>query len=219
MFTPIIALGSEIVTLLFLIFAFLSWLASLGKDAAGKQQGPRPARPPQARDERLKNEIELFLEEVGKGTAPRTQPKPRQRSRPPKPRTPPTLREQRKGSESKKQTGTRQKPETTVAAGMELHDRRLSSDLQRHVSEYMDDDRIEQHVDDHIGNEITESVNEHIAQSVSQHLGPAETTRQETRTETLSRPAQIATLLRSPSGMRQAILLSELLSPPRALRK
>lgn len=86
-----------------------------------------------------------------------------------------------------------------------------------HVEEF-----INQHVKSHIGNQIEASVKSDIRDQVKNHLGEKsspDTTSASSTSHGSAAAADLLTALRSPGGVRQAILMSEILSKPKALRR
>ncbi len=86
-----------------------------------------------------------------------------------------------------------------------------------HVASY-----IGQHVKTHIGNQIGDSVKNDISDQVRSHLGedknkPTAPTVDTTHGSVAA--GNLLSALRSPQGVRQAILISEVLSKPKALRR
>ena len=81
---------------------------------------------------------------------------------------------------------------------------------------------IGQHVRSHIGNQIDDSVKNDISNQVRSHLGEDKSKLSAPTAATTHGSAAAGDLLlalRSPQGVRQAILISEVLSKPKALRR
>lgn len=85
-----------------------------------------------------------------------------------------------------------------------------------HVEAY-----IGQHVKSHIGKQIGDAVKTDISDQVRSHLGDDRNSQSATTSTThgSSAAAELLRALRSPEGVRQAILISEVLSKPKALRR
>ena len=81
---------------------------------------------------------------------------------------------------------------------------------------------IGQHVQSHIGHQIDANVKQDISDSVRSHLG-ADNSKQPVPTASTSHGSVAAgnllSALRSPEGVRQAILIAEVLGRPKALRR
>ena len=96
-------------------------------------------------------------------------------------------------------------------------DRSPGSGVGAHVDTF-----IGQHVKSHIGNQLADSVKTDISDQVRSHLGedrnkpPAPTA---ATTHGSAAAGDLLLALRSPQGVRQAILISEVLSKPKALRR
>ena len=96
-------------------------------------------------------------------------------------------------------------------------DRSPGSGVGAHVDTF-----IGQHVKSHIGNQLSDSVKTDISDQVRSHLGedrdrPSAPTAATTHGSAAAGDLLLA--LRSPQGVRQAILISEVLSKPKALRR
>jgi len=96
-------------------------------------------------------------------------------------------------------------------------DRSPGSGVGSHVDTF-----IGQHVKSHIGNQLADSVKTDISDQVRSHLGedknrPSAPTAATTHGSAAAGDLLLA--LRSPQGVRQAILISEVLSKPKALRR
>ena len=96
-------------------------------------------------------------------------------------------------------------------------DRSPGSGVGAHVDSF-----IGQHVKSHIGNQLSDSVKTDINDQVRSHLGedknqPSAPTAATTHGSVAAGDLLLA--LRSPQGVRQAILISEVLSKPKALRR
>jgi len=131
------------------------------------------------------------------------------------PRPPGTARPARGQQQTprKKQGGAHPKP-SAKPVGI---DRSPGSGVGAHVDTF-----IGQHVKSNIGNQFSESVKTDISDQVRSHLGedrdrpsaPAAAT-----THGSAAAGDLLLALRSPQGVRQAILISEVLSKPKALRR
>lgn len=169
------------------------------------------------RKSRVQSEIENFLAEVT-GAAP---PKRKQQDV--------NQQEQRRRQEAaakRKQreaaAARRRKAAAAALAKSKQKKRQTSgSSISQHVDEY-----IGQHVAEHIDNDVEEYVEATIVDSVDSHLGkrdaemPKPTGGPSPSTSGgNSAAAEVAKLLRDPKGVRNAILISEILSRPRALRR
>ncbi|MDA1231100.1 MAG: hypothetical protein O2856_10020 [Planctomycetota bacterium] len=96
-------------------------------------------------------------------------------------------------------------------------DRSPGSGVGAHVDAF-----IRQHVSSHIGHQIDANVKQDISDQVRSHLGE-DKNKQTDPTATTSHGSAAAgdllSALRSPQGVRQAILIAEVLGKPKALRR
>jgi len=224
-------------TLVFIVIAMLvglvNWFKKLNQPAP-PQRGVPPRRPRPAAGDRLSSEIEIFLQEVaGKKPARDAEPeevpieivsteKRRQSSTRPQ-------RRPQGGSSSKKRprpatrarvpkpaaVTPRSRPGENIAGRTELEARKLDSKVEEHLSEYMQAGRLAERTEERIGHQVGDRVAEHLGT-----FGGAEPDWLQTVvTGESSSPAQrIVKLLRDPVGIRQAILINEILSPPKTRR-
>ncbi|MEZ6059596.1 MAG: hypothetical protein R3C19_04470 [Planctomycetaceae bacterium] len=186
------------------------------------------------RKQRVQSEIEAFLSEVGAAPAKPAQPRQplaarptaaspsAQVSRPPRPeRQQPAPPKQRKPRPSPAvRQPERPKPrvaQQSVTKRAPLAARQqVGTGIGSHVDQY-----ISQHVSQHLDHDVDESVTADIVNSVNSHLGsrdremPALTGNR----QAASPAGDIVRLLRNPEGIRQAILINEVLTRPRALRR
>lgn len=212
---PLLADGiGTLISVVFLVIAFLSWIINLinGQNQAPKARGPqnRPQRAGGGQD-RLQNEIEVFLQEVQGRKRPQDKPRaaappvpeqvrerPPRRARPKRPapqarRTQPAARRQAKPE-------TRQPDRKSVQEKVAKELEPLAAGL---------DER-------HLKSQIDGSVAEHL-KHLESNLTPSLEVLPEVVAEQAS-AGRIGELLRDPTGVRQAILLNEILSRPVGLR-
>jgi hypothetical protein len=96
------------------------------------------------------------------------------------------------------------------------NERRIGSMVNEHVDSY-----IGKHVETYLDHDVDEYVESTITQSVQRHLGGASDA---SRPKIASRGStagakKIVALLRDPQGVRNAVLINEILSRPRSMRK
>jgi hypothetical protein len=198
--------GGELVPLImFAVFA-ISWVLKLITSNKQPAEAPvrRPGRPVRPREGRVEDEIDVFIQEVDQqrqqspqrpkqpGKPPAKATTARRRSEPPPPAPPAPRR--RVGEEMDRKPLVDPKLGGGVraaAAGIVAAERQLDRGVEQHLN-----DRIEQSVEQHLG---TFSGNRVVK---------AENT-----------PASRLRLMLRNKSARQAILLNEILSPPRALRR
>ncbi len=219
--------------IVFLIIITFSIIKSMiDKAAERKAQLPRPpiVRPPAEHKARVQSEIESFLSEVKAGNAgeimaqPGQQtvmmdvPRPQQEARSPLPQNRPQPQRnqgQSKGGGNKQKNQSQQKQQKkkksqeTVARNQAAA---VGSGVREHV-----DQHIGQHVQQHMKNQIAEQVKNDMTGNLRRAADAKEATADAKGTN----PSAVAILesLKSPIGMRQAMILNEVLSRPRALRR
>jgi hypothetical protein len=228
-----------IIYAIFLVVAFLGWIINQingqnNPQRAGNPRVPPPQqRPPRPAQDRLQNEIEVFLREV-QGRKPQAPPPPGQeqreplpvnepllpagepmQKRPPRPagRPRPPARRQRPG-DVPGQAGRGEAPQPQRAAPVGASSKNMSAELKARLEEHMRGGVAERHLE----SKIDESVSQHL-QHISSNIATTEAT-PGTVSLSASAPAgvPIRDLLRNPTSMRQAILLNEILSRPRGRR-
>ncbi|MCR9200469.1 MAG: hypothetical protein NXI04_17680 [Planctomycetaceae bacterium] len=206
-----------IVVLIILGFSAVQSMIKAANEKAKKEQRQAQggARPRQRAT--VQNEIESFLEGIND---PQPTAAPRQGSDSIRTRE---RRERRRQQAEAKKAEARNRQAAQKKAAREARKREadrkreaIGSGISRHVNEY-----ISQHVDEYIDHDVEEYVEATIVESVEDNLGdrseemPPLTGQKPTR----SAAADVARLLRNPEGVRNAILVNEILSRPRALRK
>ena len=179
--------------------------------------GPRPV----PRDRKVQNEIEQFLREaMGQRpaagqppqAAPAERPAPRRRPVTPK-RVPQTTPPAAKVPVAQRAEAPRQRPGEGISQRETLASRGLGGNVLSHVQEHM-----AERMDDQVGRHLPHSVN----QNVTDHLGSFSAQDRDTRVGVRpSHPLASGLLreLRRPESMRRAIVVREILAPPKALRR
>lgn len=106
-------------------------------------------------------------------------------------------------------------PQTGQSRSRKPNERRIGSSVSEHVDSY-----IGKHVDTYLDHDVDEYVENTITKSVQSHLGgagdasrPSIAARRKTKTAT-----NVAALMKDPQGVRNAILINEILSRPRSTR-
>lgn len=207
----------EIKVIVFLLIAFFSMIQSLTKGAKEKEQkaqqaARRPAADP-ARRQRVQSEIESFLSEVtGKRPVSADTAEAEARERRRKAAEAKRLRQEeakRKQAETERRRQVKEARRQSAAAQDRLN--HLKSGVSDHVAAYLDDD-----VREHVDSSIISSVNSHLGdrdlEMPAGLIGGVSDGR--------NRAAEsVRALLTDPSGIRNAILINEILSRPRSLRR
>jgi len=227
---PILAFGfDDIGTIIAIVIGLIVWLFNVVNQ---KKQPPPPVRPQRkpaqrpAGADRLSNEIDRFLREVGGakqagGRKPQQEPSDIElveevvsRKPPPPRRNNPQPRPPRRVATTvdDEPPKRRRKPLGSEITQRHISDpNELGSEVREHLSDYMEDSRIDESVESHLGHNISESV--------AQHLGTTSTKPTSENRPSTDAAQNIVALLQNPAGVRQAILLSEVLSPPLASRQ
>lgn len=184
---------------IFVFIAVVSGIINSIREAAAKNARPVPQP---AQQSRAKAEIEAFLTGAKTPNArPQNSvesPDESQRSRAnPKPKAP---KRQKQGAAS----GGRSKSPANMGSG-----------VSEHVDSFIGD-----HVRSHMGRDVDAFVNMDIAERVKSHLGSQSSSPQEiVSTVAGSQEAtDLLALLKTKAGVKNAILVNEILSRPRSLR-
>lgn len=206
--------------LLFIIvfFAF-SIIRGMIKSATEKAEKERrlAQRGDPNRKQRVQGEIDAFLSEVSGGGQRKQEPRG-QKSLEKKQQA------QRDQQEHQRQQQIRQKRESIRARrqaesqAATAPTRRVGSGVSEHVDQY-----INQHVHEHLDSDVEEYVEATIVDSVDAHLGTRQSQMPEQTRSSSSRNSgaakAVVALLRDPVGIRNAIVVNEILAKPRSLRK
>ena len=198
--------------ILFIIFGIITLMRALNRNAQQQQPGQRANAGQPERRRRIQSDIESFLSEVRQATGAQADdeqqppPKKKQTSRPA--RRPQQRRRSRQGSRQSAKPAPQPRPSRSRQA--------LGSGISEHVDTY-----ISKHVADHVDSKVDNLGKGDIAHSVEDHLGArsVEMPAVEVIVQNDSPAAEIRRLLRTRQGVRQAILLNEVLNRPRALRR
>jgi hypothetical protein len=199
-----------------------------GKTPDGKTQGA-----PSRRDNQFRNEIEVFLEEVGRRGSPSDPPQRREAGRggsaaampmarptmPPQPARPvprPTGPANPTKAEPPKvvpQVGP-PRPGAEIASRKAPVSDDLGAQIRAHLSQYLESSRLSQRARTDLGKAVELAVREHLG--TMDTGGAAGLDPLDARTQS-GQP--IVALLRDPAGVRTAILVNEILERPKCLRR
>ena len=197
---------SEIIGACVLVISVLSWFVNViqGNTPDGKPRAqPQKQKPPSGR-----SEIEVLLQQLA-GENPK--PEPRTKSKPPKsPVVPPRGRTKSKPTESRQgssRTPTNPRPLPRVSE-THLESSNVGKDVRTH----------------HIGNRVDASVERDISGAVQKDIQDAVQHDLGNRIAAAAPPREkaehpLVKVLRDPNGVRQAILLNEVLQRPKGLRR
>jgi hypothetical protein len=195
-------MGKLIVILIFVGIGIIRKIAE--QSAKKRQQQAAGGRANVPRDQRgkVQSEIEAFLQGVTGDKKPPQQEQQRPRRRPR------SERQAQRPQQRKPQPPARKPSPATEPARLSVS----GSSISEHVDQF-----IGQHVSQHIDHGIEEHVNVEIVDNVQEHLGDRDIAGGQKTGR--SAPNEILALLRTPEGMRQAIIANEILSRPRTLRR
>lgn len=190
MITYFLAAGvGDVLPVLFVLIAIASGIINYFREKSAAQQA-QPGRPVRPRDDGGDSEIEMFLEEVS-GPDGRERPqRKRPRRRPQQGRRPP-----------------REKKPEAEPARQSVADRHMDLGERSNIGQ--------RHVDSHVGERHLESNVEH------RHLRSnveGEAAALATRSRRTVKRTPIMRMLEGAGGVRTAVVLSEILSPPKGRR-
>lgn len=231
---PILALDvGTVFGVIFLVIAFLGWLINL---LSNQNRPPPPVprggqgRPPRPRDDKLAGEIELFLREVAgqkeqKGRQPEQKPEDvpievvaeaKPRARRPVPRPPRPAQRAARPEIIEPPPSPPQQPARRRSGISERHaidTSEVGADITRHLTGYMEQGRLDRQVDVDLPHAVNQGVREHLG------LFGADPFSEEAESNSSTAASTVAALLRNPAGVRQAILINEVLLPPKSRRQ
>lgn len=197
-----------VVFIIVVIISLISWVINLFQ--GNNPKGPKPNRP---RPNQGQSDLEKFLQEVV-GNKPQAQAEA-ERPRPAPPR-PPKQANQKKPAKQKPPIAQRPvTPPRTDRPGARLQQTHLASTglgdgVRSHVAGHMEP-RV---VDAAVAKDVDNAVRRDIDAAVQRDIGADGTI-----TGTVQRPIHpMVRALRNPDGVRQAIMLSEILNRPKSLR-
>ena len=197
--------------LVILVLSVLGWIVNAikGVDAQGK---PLPQRKPAKPNRDLRSEIDVFLEEL-------QQPKPL-KPEPPRPAPEPVMATRKadrpRKDKSRKANQVRQDttpnkvaPKTLASSFPAMHSPRFG--VQEHVSAFNSSSSV--------AADVKRTMADRVGASVQQHLsGGTVAPITDVGTTVPREPHPLVALLSKPEGLRQAVLLNEILQRPRSLR-
>lgn len=219
-FVPILADHDAIIAVVVALITVVGWIANLisNKNQKAPPAANRPRPPARPRDERLQQEINIFMQDSGKPgsrTTTAARPaaaKPRQVASGPQAKSRPVV------AAPVKKPPRRPRPGEEIANRQAPVTDKLGSGVKQHLSQHMTE-RVEHDAQQRLGSRV--------AETVEQDLGPATTSGSRSNRPMPAPPpaalpglaAGYADLLRNPATLRQAIILNLILAPPVALRR
>jgi len=214
---PVLAVDVDtIITGVVVVIIFLSWIVNLiggqkkaqAPKARGQQNRPRPGQ------ERLQNEIEVFLQEVQGRKKPENKPVAQAPPELP-PRQPEARPKRSRQPQQRKRPSTAQRPKKPARSKAPLAQSPASTEIKNPEL----GTGVGGLKDRHLDSKIDQSVSEHMTHLDHLEPGIAPANRAAASGERSNAASQqIGNLLRDPAGVRQAILLNEILSRPVGMR-
>lgn len=224
---PPLFAAQDYVGLIFVILALAGWIYNLvsGQNPARPPVVQKPRQPPRPRDDRLQDEIDIFIKEVSPGRSQPSPQRPPASRKPPAPKRPPAPADASAGrnkprtpakplvAQATPPAQKRPSPGSEIANRSAPGSRDLGNAIRQQVAGQLPPRKIER--------EVAEDLKDRIAPVVTEHLGkfiasppPGPTAGSQT---SLVEAARIAELMKHPETIKQAILINAILSPPRSL--
>jgi hypothetical protein len=200
---PVLAMGpGQVIAIIVFTISVLSWFVNLvqGNNPNG---APKPRNRPQPNNQ-AQSELEKFLQEVVGGGKPQPEPE-RKRPQPPAPKP------QRPQGNTKKSAKSKSPPlrpveserSATRLAQTHLATSALGEGLRSHVAEHLEARRIDATVQADIDGRVQQDIGTDAATMAVNRAGAVH---------------PLVQTLRNPQGVRQAIMLAEILNRPKSRR-
>ncbi|HLJ11794.1 MAG TPA: hypothetical protein VKU82_11425 [Planctomycetaceae bacterium] len=215
-FAPVLADNDAIIGGIVALITIVGWLINLfsNKNQKGPPVANRPRPPVRPRDERLQQEISIFIEDLsgqrGKGGAPR----PAAGVGKPAIGTPPAAAKRRSTAAAPGKSARRPRPGEDIAARHAPTSETLGTAVKQHLT---------QHMTERVSQDMQQRLAPRVEEKIAQDLGPAVTAGPSARQTPApsgaaapGRADRFGELLRNPASLRQAIVLNLILSPPAA---
>ncbi|HTI52309.1 MAG TPA: hypothetical protein VL475_15205 [Planctomycetaceae bacterium] len=210
----------NVIGVICVIIWILAWLMKLM--GSQKQKTPpvanRPRPPARPRDERLQEEIDIFIQEVGPKKGARRPPV----AAPPRPPAPakPLARGQRPGKPQVQEKAPAKPAPQRLRPGQEISSRQVvrpEKDLGNAVQQHL-----QQHMAERVTQEASAFLQDKVDQSVAKHLGTSSTAAPPgtvpappaSGTAAGVQATRYSELFRNPASLRQAMVVNLILSPP-----
>lgn len=229
----LLAAGDWVGVVVFLITAVV-WLINflsnkIPQNPPAPRNRPQPVPPNRGNDERLQKEISIFLEDAAPRRDEKRQENRREENRRRNapsggggqrpPQKPPANKPKPKNKPLVEQTD-RRSPGSELAERKGPGHRDLGSGVRTHVQEHMS-----QRIDREVAKDLPHDINAGVTQHLGQFSGARPSLTTGTQEQAAARPVTTAEarglieLLNSPGTVRNAILINEVLSKPKALRR
>ncbi|HEY2251377.1 MAG TPA: hypothetical protein VGH74_09965 [Planctomycetaceae bacterium] len=211
---PVLAADDFIVGFIIFLLTVVGWVINLisSKNQKGPPVANRPRPPLRPRDEKIQQEINIFLEDAGgknkKGAAARpAATAARSAASQPK----------RKSMAQTGKPGRKARPGESLAGRPAPLTETLGTGVKQHLS---------QHMADRVSQEVQQRMAPRVEEKALADLGPTMSSGAPMRAPALPaavsatvRADRFAEMLRNPAHVRQAIVLNLILSPPPALAR
>jgi hypothetical protein len=212
-FNSVLADAEGIGAAIVILITIVGWIANLvsNKNQKGPPVANRPRPPARPRDGRLQQEINVFIEEVGGQRSRQTPPRPAvPASRPAggTARNPQPEKNRPATAPGPRQPARRPRPGEEIATRHAPVTESLGTGVKQHLSQHMAD-RVTQDVQQRLAPRVEEKVAQDLG--VALNTGSAPST---TSALPAARAERFAEMLRTRSGMQQAIVMNLILSPP-----
>lgn len=221
----ILAFDPTVAIIAFAAISFVSWIinqVNQAKPPQGRARGQRPQRAPRPRNDRVQQEIDQFLQEAT-GRRQKKQEvlssdeieivdRPRAARRPPPKRRPPP----RPAPQAAKPKPSR--PGQNIASRHLAGQEQLGAGVSQHIESHMAP-RVSTQAAQHLPHSVDASVSEHLGAFTADDLTATGTKGQAATTSNQQTAASmLLASLRQPGGVRNAIIMQEILRPPKSLR-
>lgn len=207
----------DVITLIVIAITFLGWIINLvsakNKMPPPPAGRPRPPAPPRPRNDKLQDEINIFIEDLSqrdktresKPTAPTAKgnagaPGGR-RKRPAEPQQPPPVKSPPK----------RRVPGDEVVNRPSILRERLGSGVREHAAANVDPQRLAQEVAADVGDRVKQSVSEHLGTFSGGVAPPMRTTSMGAAAPVTN---EMVARLRNPATIRDAFIINAILARP-----
>jgi len=215
---PVLAADDFIVGFIIFLLTIVGWVINLisSKNQKGPPVANRPRPPVRPRDERIQQEINIFLEDAGgkgkKGagarpSVPAARTAPRSTSGQPS----------RKGGAPTSKPSRKLRPGETLASRPAPVNEGLGTGVKQHLSQHMAD-RVSQEAQQRLAPRVEEKALADLGPAISGASSMLAPQVSATASAT-ARADKFGELLRNPANIRQAIVLNLILSPPPALAR
>lgn len=221
-FLPVLAVDlGAIVGLIVLVLSFLGWIVNLIKGEEGGIKRPRPPRQANAGGKDLRAEIQDFLDELTVTRNPQGQRPPSRKVQTEDdvvvieedpPRRPVRAAKPEKPRKKGKPAPTATEPalQTRPLSQQHLPTSRLGAGVQEHVTAHL--------APGHVAVEAERFIGNRVATAVQHDLGTTNAAKGAVPSLSVAALHPTLKFITQPGALRDAVILSEIMQPPKALR-